>query len=112
MKTQDFEKSEAEATSVARSFSPITHGLPVVLNSIPKSGTVLLRNILMSFYGVDATRTKTIDWSDIEGYRTFTDLCSPQHHLLVGHLAHNPLSRYFVRSLPYAPRMVLLIRHP
>jgi hypothetical protein len=112
MKTQDFAKSEAQAVAAARSFAPVTNPLPVVLNSLPKSGTVLLRNILMSFYGVDATRARTIDWNDVEGYKTFSEICSPDHRLLVGHLAHNPFPRYFVRSLPHAPRMILLIRHP
>src|SRR5687767_9963170 len=92
MQTQNVQKSEAAALSAAAAFAPVEDGFPVVLNSLPKSGTVLLRNILLGFYGTNTSRALTLDWKHYKGYKTFDDLCEPRHRFLVGHFPYHPVS--------------------
>jgi LPS sulfotransferase NodH len=112
MKTQAYGKSEAAAAAAADNFEAVADALPVVLNSLPKSGTVLSRNILMGFYGTKATRAATLGWRQYVKNKTFADLCEPQHQFLIGHFPYHPISNQFIRSFPHPLRMIICIRHP
>jgi hypothetical protein len=113
MKTQRFGKSEAAALAAAAKFAPVKDALPIVVNSLPKSGTVLTRNILMGFYGTTATHPGTLGWREYGRSRSvFSDLCEPHHRFIIGHFPYHEISNDFIRSVPHPLRMIIVIRHP
>jgi len=100
----------AAAERAADRFTPVS-ATPVILNSLPKSGTVLARNLLMGFYGSAATAPQ-IGFQHYSNGSTFLDLCAPDHRLLAGHFPFNKKAKDFLHSTPLPLRMLILIRHP
>lgn len=101
-----------DAIASARRFEPVYVDRPFILNSLPKCGTVMLRNILLHFIGPDAMHIRTLEPGDVSKFEKVDDLFPGEAPLgLVAHFPLYPQTASFVRSLG-EHRMVVLIRHP
>lgn len=96
----------------ASAFAPVAVDRPFVLNSLPKCGTVLFRNILMHFVGPNAMHIRTLEPGDVVKFEKASDLFpETMPSGMVAHFPLYPQTASFVRSLgPH--RMGVLIRHP
>ena len=110
-KFRDMAAAEKDAIESAGRFVPVPPSGRVVLNSLPKSGTVLLRNIFLHFFGTEASEQATLEPGKIENFQTFEDLFKREKVFLTTHLPLYPQSSVFFRSMGDA-RMVVLIRDP
>ena len=80
---------------------------PVFLNSVPKSGSHLLRNIIRMFVPVDQQyKAQFIQWANLDQHRTAFDPATPR--LSWGHLFFADASA--IASAP--ARRILLVRDP
>jgi hypothetical protein len=111
VKFRDMATAERDALASAGRFSPVLPEGRVVLNSLPKSGTVLLRNVLLHFFGAAVSERATLEPKRIEKFETFDDLFPSEKMFLTAHFPLYPQSSAFFRSMKDA-RMLLLIRNP
>lgn len=104
--------TDLNAVASARRFSPVEVHRPIVLNSLPKCGTVLARNILMHFVGPDAMHIRTLEPNDVVNFQTSEDLFpGNKPTAFVTHFPLYPQTAGFVRSLD-SHRMTVLVRNP
>lgn len=108
----DVGAKDSAATESSRKFKSIELQSSFLLNSLPKSGTILLRNILMHFVGPDAINTTTLQPHDIYEFQQYPDLFPDKKPRgLVAHFPFYPQAVVFCRSVPNL-RMVVQVRHP
>jgi hypothetical protein len=88
-------------------FSPEPLGAPVFLNSLPKSGSHLLQNILRMFVPVDQQyRRQFIQWPNLQQH--LDAFRSPRNFLSFGHLFHGDAAAIETAQV----RKILLYRDP
>lgn len=99
-------KPDTLDSAVAR-FAPARLGRPFFVNSLPKSGSHLLRNIFRMFVPVDQHyRTQFIQWGNLQEHLAAFDHSSPK--LSYGHLFFSDASAIELAGV----RKILLYRDP
>jgi hypothetical protein len=84
----------------------------LLVNVMPKSGTVLLRNVLTHFFGERYVRAPTLTHDKIIGFARHSDIYPEDGpSIVLSHLPLYPQASYFYRSMTPA-NMAILLREP
>lgn len=106
-KFQEISVAEKKTLISASKFTTVTGFRPIILNSLPKSGTLLLRNILMHFVGVDAISQKTL-----QSFEEIQYAIDRQYSVITAHMGRSIWMEHLFKKNNPSPRMIILIRHP